>query len=48
MQMDESSSGIVLLTRWHPQTRRGVVVLCNAVTARAAAERIAHIALGGE
>ena len=48
MQMDESSSGIVLLARWHPQTRRGVVVLCNAVTARAAAERIAHIALGGE
>jgi hypothetical protein len=48
MELGESASGIVCLARWHPQTRRGIVVLANSATARDAAERIAHTALGGQ
>lgn len=47
-QLDEAASGIILLARWHQPSRSGVVVLCNAATGRDAAERIAHLALGGE
>jgi CubicO group peptidase (beta-lactamase class C family) len=48
MELGESASGIVCLARWHPHTRRGIVVLANSATARDAAERIAHTALGGQ
>lgn len=48
MQLDESASGIVCLARWYPAQRLGVVVLCNSASGKDAAERIAHIALGGE
>lgn len=47
MELSESASGIVCLARWCPATRSGIVILCNSATAREAAERIAHTALGG-
>jgi CubicO group peptidase (beta-lactamase class C family) len=47
MDLTEVASGIVCLARWHPSSGRGIVVLCNSATAKPAAERIAHTALGG-
>lgn len=48
LQLEETASGIVCLARWHPSMRIGVVILCNSASGRDVAERIAHIALGGE
>lgn len=39
--------GVGSLLRWYPETGSGVVVLFNSATGSAAAERIAHLALGG-
>ena len=47
-QMEEAAAGVVLMARWHPASRSGIVILCNSVTAKDAAARIAHLALGGE
>jgi len=48
MQVAETASGIGCLMRWYPAARTGIVVLYNSATGRDAAERIAHLALGGE
>ena len=34
--------------RWYPESGLGIVILYNSATGADAAERIAHIALGGE
>jgi hypothetical protein len=47
-QVDDMTSGTGCLLRWYPASRCGVVVLYNSATGGEAAERIAHIALGGD
>jgi CubicO group peptidase (beta-lactamase class C family) len=48
VQVMDGSAGVICLMRWYPSARAGVVVLCNSADVIAAAERLAHIALGGE
>lgn len=48
MQVQETTSGTGCLMRWYPSNRTGIVVLYNSATGRDAAQRIAHLALGGE
>jgi CubicO group peptidase (beta-lactamase class C family) len=47
-QVDDVASGTGCLLRWYPAMRCGVVVLYNSATGQEAAQRIAHVALGGE
>jgi len=48
VQVADVSMGSGCLMRWYPQTRNGIVVLFNSATGLEAAERLAHLALGGE
>ena len=47
LQVKGERNGQGCLMRWYPGQRVGVVVLYNAAGGAAAAERIAHLALGG-
>jgi len=48
VQVSDVAIGTGCLLRWYPQTRSGIVVLFNSATGLPVAERLAHLALGGE
>jgi CubicO group peptidase (beta-lactamase class C family) len=48
VQVADVASGIGCLMRWYPESQCGVIVLFNSETGFDAAERIAHLAIGGE
>lgn len=48
VQVFEVGEGVGCLMRWHPRQRSGVVILFNSESGGDAAQRLAHIALGGE
>ncbi len=48
VQVSDTSAGMGCLMRWYPASRDGIVILYNSATGADAADRIAHIALGGE
>jgi hypothetical protein len=48
VEVADVSMGSGCLMRWYPQTRSGIVVLFNSATGMQAAQRLAHLALGGE
>jgi hypothetical protein len=47
MELIEVSGGAGCLMRWYPATGDGVAILFNSATGIEAAQRLAHIALGG-